>query len=54
MHLLNLKGRPHSLLSLSEEANLIGILEARSRSSLTVAEAIILRKLKVQRVCIAM
>ena len=53
MHRAQLKGRPYSLLSSSEENNLIGILEARPRSSLTVAEAIILRKLKVQRVRIA-
>lgn len=42
-------GRPYSLLSASEETKLIGILEARPRRSLTVAEAIILRKLKVHR-----
>jgi hypothetical protein len=49
----NFKGRPYSLLSASEETKLIEILEARPRRSLTVAEAIILRKLKVHRVCIA-
>jgi hypothetical protein len=53
MHRAQLKGRPYSLLSSSEENNFIGILEARPRSSLTVADAIILRKLKVQRVRIA-
>ncbi|KAI0281106.1 Cupredoxin [Russula aff. rugulosa BPL654] len=42
-------GRPYSLLSASEETTLIEILEARPRGSLTVAEAIILRKLKVHR-----
>jgi hypothetical protein len=53
MRLLDFKGRPYSLLSASEETALIEILEARPRRSLTVAEAIILRKLKVHRVCIA-
>lgn len=47
------KGRPYSLLSASEETKLIEILEARPRTSMSVAEAIILRKLKVHRVCIA-
>jgi hypothetical protein len=53
MRLLDFEGRPYSLLSASEETNLIEILEPRPRTSLTVAEAIILRKLKVNRVCIA-
>jgi hypothetical protein len=45
------KGRPYLLLSASEEANLIRIFEERSsQSPLTVPEAIILRKLKLQRV----
>jgi hypothetical protein len=48
------KGRPYLLLSSSEEANLIGMLETRPQGSLTVAEAIVLRKLKLQRVtCLA-
>ncbi|KAI9510026.1 hypothetical protein F5148DRAFT_658941 [Russula earlei] len=42
-------GRPYLLLSSSEEVNLIGVLEARSQGSLTVSEALILRKLKLQR-----
>ncbi len=48
------KGRPYLLLSSSEEANLIGMLETRPQGSLAVAEAIVLRKLKLQRVtCLA-
>ena len=44
------KGRPYSLLSASEEATLIRLLEGRSQGQPTVVEAIILRKLKLQRV----
>ncbi|KAH9172199.1 hypothetical protein EDB89DRAFT_940903 [Lactarius sanguifluus] len=42
-------GRPYLLISPSDEADLLEMLEARSRSGLSVAEAIILRKLKLQR-----
>ena len=48
-----IQGRPYSLLSPSDEADLLEMLEARSRDGLSVAEAIILRKLKLQRVCVA-
>ncbi|KAF8273202.1 hypothetical protein EI94DRAFT_1677151 [Lactarius quietus] len=42
-------GRPYSFLSPSDEAVLSEMLEARSPNGLSVAEAIILRKLKLQR-----
>ncbi|KAH8996113.1 hypothetical protein EDB86DRAFT_1037800 [Lactarius hatsudake] len=42
-------GRPYLLISPSDEADLLEMLEARSRNGLSVAEAIILRKLKLQR-----
>jgi hypothetical protein len=48
-----IQGRPYSLLSPSDEADLLETLEARSRNGLSVAEAIILRKLKLQRVRVA-
>lgn len=47
------QGRPYSLLSPSYEADLLETLEARSRNGLSVAEAIIVRKLKLQRVRVA-
>jgi len=47
------QGRPYSLLSPSDEADLLETLEARSRNGLSVAEAIILRKLKLQGVRVA-
>ena len=49
-----IQGRSYySLLSLSDEADPLETLETRSRNGLSVAEAIILRKLKLQRVRVA-
>jgi hypothetical protein len=42
------------LLSSSEEANLIGMLDSRPQGSLSVAETIVLRKLKLQRVRVSL
>jgi hypothetical protein len=42
------------LLSSSEEVNLIGMLDSRPQGSLSVAEAIVLRKLKLQRVRVSL
>lgn len=47
------QGRPYSLLSPSDEADLLETLEARSQNGPSVAEAIIVRKIKLQRVRVA-
>lgn len=47
------QGRPYSLLSPSDEADLLETLEARSQNGPSVAEAIIVRKIKLRRVRVA-
>lgn len=47
------QGRPYSLLSPSDEADLLETLEARSQNGPSIAEAIIVRKIKLQRVRVA-
>ncbi|KAI9440773.1 hypothetical protein H4582DRAFT_1493682 [Lactarius indigo] len=49
LHEMDDLGRPYLLISPSDEADLLETLEARSRTGLSVDEAIVLRKLKLQR-----